>query len=201
MALSSWAKGGDNAISRSLSGTLGLKYIGNEWGLRNNLTLAYGRIKLGSGDFRTNDNDFYLETVLSRKLNWAVDPYISNTIRTPITTGYNYPVNPIIPSADFFDPGYLTQSIGLIYNKTVDFTTRIGIAVQGVFTKKYSALYNIYPASSNYVRKAGRYRIWHPFCKLVILIVSNIVCFTNSKGCHKWKIINWTLVVKTFMWG
>ena len=145
IALSNWTKGGDNAISWTLTGTLGLKYISNDWGFRNNLNLAYGRTKLGGADFRTNDNDFYLETVLERRLAWAVDPYISNTIRTALTTGYNYNQNPIMPSADFFDPGYLTQSIGFIYNKGNGFTTRLGFAVQEVFTKKYSTFYNIDP--------------------------------------------------------
>jgi hypothetical protein len=143
ISLSNWTKGGDNAISWTLSGNLGLKYITEEWGFKNNLSLAYGRTKLGGGDFRTNDNDFYLETVLSRKLSWAIDPYISNTIRTPLTTGYNYKTTPIMPSADFFDPGYLTQSLGFIYNKVDGFSSRLGLAVQEVFTNRYSSLYNI----------------------------------------------------------
>jgi hypothetical protein len=33
IALSNWTKGGDNAISWTLSGTLGLKYFTDEWGL------------------------------------------------------------------------------------------------------------------------------------------------------------------------
>jgi hypothetical protein len=143
ISLSNWTSGGDNAISWTLSGTLGLKYFTNEWGFRNNLNLAYGKTKLGGASFITNDNDFYLETVLSRKINWAVDPFISNTIRTPLTIGYNYKVNPVVSIADFFDPGYLTQSVGFVYSKVTGFTTRLGFAVQEVFTKKYSALYNI----------------------------------------------------------
>jgi hypothetical protein len=147
IALSNWTSGGDNAISWTLSGTLGLKYFTNEWGFRNNLNLAYGRTKLGGASFITNDNNFYLETILSRKINWAVDPFISNTIRTPLTIGYNYKVNPVVSIADFFDPGYLTQSVGFVYSKVTGFTTRLGFAVQEVFTKKYSALYNIDPES------------------------------------------------------
>src|SRR5450830_575281 len=48
-----------------------------------------------------------METILSRKINWAVDPFISNTIRNPLTIGYIYKVNPFVSIADFFDPGYL----------------------------------------------------------------------------------------------
>jgi hypothetical protein len=147
IALSNWTSGGDNAISWTLSGIFGLKYITEYWGFRNNLNLAYGKTKLGGASFITNDNDFYMETILSRKINWAVDPYISNNIRTPLTIGYDYKKDPILPIANFFDPGYLTQSIGFVYNKVNGFTTRLGIAAQEVFTKKYSARYNVDPES------------------------------------------------------
>ena len=73
IALSNWTSGGDNAISWTLSGMLGLKYITEGWGFRNKLNLAYGKTKLGGANFITNDNDFYMETILSRKINWAVD--------------------------------------------------------------------------------------------------------------------------------
>jgi hypothetical protein len=147
IALGNWTQGGDNAISWTLSGTLGLKYLTEILGFRNNINLAYGRTKLGGASFITNDNNFYMETVLSRKINWAVDPYLSNTIRTAITTGYNYKKSPVVPIADFFDPGYLTQSIGFLYNKVNGFTTRLGVAAQEVITNKYGPLYNIDPES------------------------------------------------------
>ena len=49
IALSNWTAGGDNAISWTLSGNIGLKEVTKEWGFVNNLSLAYGRTKLGGG--------------------------------------------------------------------------------------------------------------------------------------------------------
>jgi len=136
LALSNWSQGGENSLTWVLIGNGGINYIGEKWNFRNNLKLAYGRTKIGTQDFRTNDNELYLESVLSRKFGWEVDPYISNTVRSSITKGYKYDINPPVIIADFFDPGYLTQSIGFIYDKQPNFNTRLGFAVQETFTKK-----------------------------------------------------------------
>ena len=193
IALGNWTRGGDNAISWTLSGTLGLKYLTDDWGFKNNLNLSYGRTKLGGADFITNDNDFYLETVLSRKINWAVDPYISNTIRTPITTGYNYKVSPVVSIADFLDPGYLTQSIGFVYNKVSGFTSRLGFAVQEVFTKKYSALYNIDPESGvvkNFRVETGLESVSTAEYTIAenLLYKGNLRLFTRYKSLDVWDV-------------
>jgi hypothetical protein len=137
IALSNWVQGGDNAISWTIvaNGNTNYKYL--PWNLTNSLKLAYGRTKLGNSDYRTNDNEMYLEDVLSYTIGWAVNPFISNSIRTPVSTGYDYKANPVIKTADFFDPGYVTQSIGFTYDKSKTFTTRLGLAFQETFTNKY----------------------------------------------------------------
>jgi hypothetical protein len=193
IALSNWTSGGDNAISWSLSGLLGLKYITEDWSFKNNLHLAYGKTKLGGASFITNDNEFYMETILSRKFNWAVDPYMSNTIRTPIAIGYNYKVIPFAPIANFFDPGYLTQSIGFIYNKVPGFTSRLGIAAQETFTKKYSALYNIDPESGqpkDFRIEAGMENVSTAEYKIAdnLLYKGNLRLFTRFKSLDVWDV-------------
>ncbi|MEO8399583.1 MAG: hypothetical protein ABI550_07185, partial [Ignavibacteriaceae bacterium] len=58
-------------------------------------------------------------------------------LRTAISTGFNYKKDPPEAIANFFDPGYVTQSIGFTYDRLVGFKSRIGFAVQEVFTKNY----------------------------------------------------------------
>jgi hypothetical protein len=193
IALSNWTSGGDNAISWTLSGIFGLKYITENWAFRNNLNLAYGKTKLGGASFITNDNDFYMETILSRKINWAVDPYISNSIRTPLAIGYNYKINPVVSIANFFDPGYLAQSIGFVYNKVNGFTTRLGFAAQEVFTKKYSALYNIDPESGapkKFRIEAGLESVSTAEFKIAenLLYKGNLRLFTRFKSLDVWDV-------------
>jgi hypothetical protein len=135
LALSNWTQGGENSITYTFNGTGGLVYKSTGWTFKNNLKFAYGKTKLGGADFRTNDNELYLESVISKNINWPVDPYFSNTVRTPLGVGYTYGTNPPTEIAAFFDPGYLSQSVGFTYQKEKGFDTRLGIAVQETFTR------------------------------------------------------------------
>jgi hypothetical protein len=138
IALSDWTQGGEDALTWSITGTGGLKYTTDLWSFKNDLKIAYGRTKLGSEEFKTNDNELYLENVLSRSIGWDIEPYFSNTVRTAITTGYSYEANSKTTIANFFDPGYITQSLGFIYNEVPGFQTRLGFAIQEVITNEFT---------------------------------------------------------------
>lgn len=138
IAFSNWTQGGENSITWTLTGDFGLKYKMEHWMFKNQLKAAYGRSKQGSEDFITNDNELYLETVLSyHLLGWKVNPYFSNTVRTQITEGFDYSTTPETKIADFFDPGYITQSIGFTYDEKESLQTRLGIAFQEVITDQF----------------------------------------------------------------
>jgi len=148
IALDNWTQGGDNALAFTLLGNFGAKYVDSPWTFNNGLKLAFGRTKLGEDDFRTNDNEFYLESILSYSFGWALDPYFSNTVRTVISKGFNYMEVPAIQTSQFFDPGYITQSIGFLYNRIPNFTTRLGIAFQETITNKFP-FYSDDPSTPN----------------------------------------------------
>lgn len=135
IALSNWSQGGDNSLTWTITGDFGLKYKNESITFDNTLKTAYGRTKLGDQEFRTNDNDFYLVNLVSKNIDdWAVKPYFSNSIRTALTKGYDYKTTPKTEIADFFDPGYINQSIGFIYDRYKYFTTRLGLGAQEIFT-------------------------------------------------------------------
>lgn len=136
IAFSDWSQGGDNSITYSVFGIFGLNYYTETWGFKNYMKLTYGQTKIGSANFKTNDNEFYLENVFSLKIGWAIDPYISNNVRSSLTAGYKYEDTITIKTTEFFDPGYLTQSIGFAYDKDKVIKTRLGIAIQETFTNK-----------------------------------------------------------------
>lgn len=138
IALDNWTQGGDNALAFTLLGNFGAKYVDSPWTFNNSLKLAFGRTKLGDDEFRTNDNEFYLESILSYSLGWAVEPYFSNTVRTVLSKGFDYKITPAIQTSQFFDPGYITQSIGFLYNQIPNITTRLGLAFQETVTKKFN---------------------------------------------------------------
>lgn len=192
LALSNWTQGGENSINWSLTANLGLKYTSNDWIFRNGLKVDFGKSKLGGSDFQTNDNDFYLESVLSKNVGWSVNPYFSNIIRTTVAPGYNYQAKTPQEIANFFDPGYVTQSLGFAYEKLTGFTTRIGLAVQEVFTNK-NRQYTDDPTTS----KIEAFKFESGFqCvtsgKFVLadnlLMTSSLTLFTQFKQLDVWDV-------------
>ncbi len=62
-------------------------------------------------------------------------------IRTPITDGFDYSEPEKKQIVAFFDPGYVTQSIGFAYEKSEIFQTRLGLAFEESFANKFAAQY------------------------------------------------------------
>ena len=193
LALSNWTQGGDNSITWTLLGNGSLKYKSIGWTFNNNLKIAYGRTKLDGADFRTNDNELYLESVISKNISWAVDPYFSNTVRTPVGIAYNYDNNLKTETAAFFDPGYLSQSVGFTYQKTKGFDTRLGVAVQETFTRN-NTKYSDDPATIDKIEKFkaetgiesvtnGQYILAEN-----ILFKSSLRLFTRFKSLDVWDV-------------
>jgi len=136
VALTNWTKGGENLLTITGNSDFYAIYYSKPWLFKNNLSFTLGSTKTGSGSFQTNDNAAYFENVLIRKIGWALDPYISNEIRSGILNGYDYSLDPIIQTSAFFDPGYITQSIGLTYDRPM-FSSRFGLAFQETFANVY----------------------------------------------------------------
>lgn len=137
ISFDNWTQGGDDAFTYSFIGKVGVDYKTLDWELLNNLKLVYGQTKIGGDEFKTNDNEFYLESIFKLRLGWIVEPFFSNIIRTTIATGYKYEKDTVFPIATFFDPGYVTQSLGFSYGIAKLFKIRVGVAAQEIFTSKY----------------------------------------------------------------
>ena len=137
-AFTNWVKGGENSIAWSLYGNFKLNRESDFWSFKNQIKASYGRAKIGSETYKTTDNDFYMEDIASYNVGWAVSPFFSNAIRTQVTKGYDYKQETAPNISDFFDPGYVTQTIGFTYDKYQIIVTRLGLAFQEVFTNKFT---------------------------------------------------------------
>ena len=91
-SFSNWAQGGSNSLAFAAYTNLGAIYFSVPWKWKNRLNMTYGRSKIGNDGYRTNENDIYFESVASRDIGWAVDPYFSVTFRSALTKGYDYSV-------------------------------------------------------------------------------------------------------------
>lgn len=153
VAFSNWAQGGQNSLSFTFFSNFGINYIGDPWKWKNNLRFAFGRTKLGNEGYRTNDNEIFFESTLIYNVGWKVSPYAGVTARTSVTKGYNYDENPAIQIVDFFDPLYLTEGIGFIYDQIPNFSTRLGLGFKQTFADKFAVLYSDDPETLNEIEK------------------------------------------------
>jgi Protein of unknown function (DUF3078) len=193
IALSNWSQGGDNSMAFDLIGNFSFIYFSSPFRLDNNLKLSYGRTKIGGEDFRTSDNDLYLENVLSYKIDWEFKPYFSNSVRTVIANGYQYNSDTTYQISAFFDPGYVTQSLGLLYDKSKIFQTRLGLALQETFASKFTQ-YTDDPDTPNKIEKskieAGVESVSSLNYTIAknLLIDSDLRLFTRFKHLDTWDV-------------
>ena len=141
IAFKDWTQGGTNALAYTLFSNFGVIYFDNPWKWRTSLKAAFGRTKLEEQGYRTTDNELYFESIVTRKIGWAVDPYFALTIRSAITKGYDYKVDPAVQIVGLFDPGYFTEAIGFKYSQGEIFSSRLGIAIQQTIADKFATLY------------------------------------------------------------
>jgi hypothetical protein len=132
-----WIQGGESSFSLSGIGNFGLHYRDKVWFQSNRLKIAYGRAKSSSRYF-TTDNELRLENLLIRNIGWKINPYFSNELRTGLANGFDYSDGGERQITAFFDPGYISQSLGFIYMKKI-FSYRLGIGLQETFTNKYNS--------------------------------------------------------------
>lgn len=148
IAFKDWTQGGTNALAYTLFSNFGVIYFDTPWKWRTYLKAAYGRTKLEDQGYRTTDNELYFESIVTRKIGWAVDPYFALTIRSAITKGFDYKSDPAVQIVDFFDPGYFTEALGFQYAHGEIFSSRLGIAIQQTIADKFAALYTDDPETA-----------------------------------------------------
>lgn len=153
IAFNNWTKGGENSLAYSFGLDWEMNYKAKSWSFKNQLKGDWGKSKIGEEESKVTSNNVFNETVFFYNPGWILEPYASNIIRTPITNGYNYEVLPKEQIVAFFDPGYVTQSIGFGYNQSEIFQTRVGLAFEESFAEKFAAQYTDDPETAGDVEK------------------------------------------------
>ena len=98
---------------------------------------AFGQTRLSDQGLKKTDDEIFLESLLIYKLWTYVNPYASVTLRTQFAKGFEYPQGTEVAVSRFFDPAYLTQSIGAAYKPIPEVVTRLGVGVREVLTSQF----------------------------------------------------------------
>lgn len=140
IALKDWAQGGENALSYavSINGRSMREDTSSLW--TNTYKLAFGQARLGVQGLRKTDDKIDLESVISYKLRTFVDPYASVTLKTQFALGFTYDQTTGSKTAvsKFFDPAYLTQTVGFGYQPVPQVKTRLGAGLREVITSQFN---------------------------------------------------------------
>ena len=206
IAFSNWTKGGENSFTWSVNSNFKLEYKNERILFKTKIKSVYGRTKLDGNDFRTNENELYLDQVVSYHAQWKVDPFFSNSVQTQITTGFNYKGESPEKVSDFFDPAVITQSLGFTYDKQKAIQTRLGLAFQHTVTnqyRKYSDDNETTTKTEAYKFETGFESVTNAKFKLDKNIVaeSNLRLFTRFEDIEVWDI-RWDnkMVAKVNSW-
>lgn len=136
-----WAQGGENTLGwqAGLNGKFTHLAASHEWA--NTVKLAYGMQKVGDEDARKSVDEVKIETVYTYKAGFFVDPYAAATAQTQFANGYVYDDEGKTAISGFLDPGYFTQSVGVVKSFGDILSSRLGASVKETITDKYPVPY------------------------------------------------------------
>ncbi len=148
VAFKDWAQGGQNALAYTLwlNGNSTQDMEMTNWST--SYKFAFGQARLSDQGLRKTDDEIFLESLLIYKLWTYVNPYASFTVRTQFAKGFEYPGGNEVGVSKFFDPAYLTQSIGAAYKPIPEVVTRLGVGVREVVTSQFTQ-YSDDPATAD----------------------------------------------------
>ncbi len=134
-----WAPGGQNSLAYTLwlNGSSAQDMEKTNW--TNIYKFAFGQTRLSDQGMRKTDDEIFFESLLIYKVWTYVNPYAALTARTQFAKGYEYPQGTEVGVSKFFDPAYLTQSLGAAYKPLPEVVTRLGVAVREVITSGFTA--------------------------------------------------------------
>lgn len=134
-----WAKGGTDAWSWDLNLAGGLALEREFWLWETTGKIVYGRTKLEDLASRKSLDEWRLETIYTYKTGTWVNPFVSAAVWSQFTAGYRYDdaTGTRELTSEFFDPGYLTQTVGVGVNPFPEFKERLGFAVKETFSGEH----------------------------------------------------------------
>lgn len=138
VSLTDWIQGGENALAYTTFLNGKAVYEENEIVWSNSFKFAFGQTRLGSQELRKTEDKLELESVLTYKLGTYINPYAATTFKSQFASGFKYDnLGGRIPVSRFYDPAYLTQSLGAGYQLMPEVKTRLGAALREIVTSEF----------------------------------------------------------------
>lgn len=138
VAFTDWAQGGENALAWGLGLDGKSTNVQEHTNWDNSYKFGFGQTRLGDQGIRKTDDRIDLESMLTYKLGGQFNPYAAATLKTQFAAGYKYNTTGTgTQLSQFFDPAYLTQSAGVVYQPAAEFKTRFGVGLREIITSRF----------------------------------------------------------------
>lgn len=140
VSFSDWAQGGENAYAYGASAIGTSTYDWHPITWANTYRLGFGQTRIGGRQTRKTEDKIDLESVITYRMGIVINPYAALTLKTQFATGYRYDAAGNRTSISwFFDPAFLTQSLGLGFQITPELRSRFGFALREIVTSQYTS--------------------------------------------------------------
>ena len=139
VAFKDWAQGGESSMAWTLIFDGKHERNDEKTNWRASYKSALGQTRQGDSGFRKTDDKIDVETVLTYKLGPYINPFVSATLKTQFARGLDFDdLGNSTPVSQFFDPAYLTQTVGAGYEPIDEIKTRLAIGVRETITRTYN---------------------------------------------------------------
>ena len=138
VSYTNWVQGGQNSLAYAVTADGKTEWDIPTMNWANTYKLAFGQTRLGDQGLRKTDDKIDLQSVYTYKLGTHVNPYAGTTMKTQFAEGIQYNADGTgTVVSKFFDPAYLTQSVGFGYQPIPEVKTRLGAALREVITSRF----------------------------------------------------------------
>lgn len=134
-----WSAGGEDAMVWQANLKASSETGWTHWNWKNSTELAYGRTQIDDQASRKHLDKIFLESLVNYNLFATIKPYASGRLESQFTTSYAYSDTAGRQAISaFWDPGYLTESLGMSYVPNPVFNTRLGFALKQTYADRYA---------------------------------------------------------------
>lgn len=195
-----WAKGGEDTYSWLINIDTNFARKKNLIKWDNIYRFRYGKSKSGDGITKITDNEIDLRSDLVIDKFSKINLFIGTSIKTQITTGYQYEKNNRVALSDFLDPVTLTQKIGLDLNYVKNMKLRVSFDFGQKVGNKFVKFFKIDDPSTYQIEKVKIIKAIGIFSQykskyLDKINFETVLEIQNNLSDYEDTIVNWRTVV------
>jgi len=135
---SNWAGGGENSVAWTVrfDGEIGKICRDLEWLVTSLMT--FGQLKAQKATPKTTIDKIDVDGTVTWELGPHINPYVGGGLLTQFSKGYDYKAEPAAAQSKFWDPAYLSQSLGARIKAKEVMNSQLGVALKHTFTSEFT---------------------------------------------------------------